>query len=71
MYKKESVTFRVNGKLKEILQAIAKDQRRSLSNQFNIALEEWVRMKNELHPQFIKDIKKSLKSGRPEPIWKG
>ena len=51
--------------------SIAKEQRRSFSNQLNVALEEWVRIKNELHPQFIKDIKEALRSGKPEPVWKG
>jgi len=69
--KKENVTFRMDHKLREILKSIAKEQRRSFSNQLNVALEEWVRIKNELHPQFIKDIKEALKSGKPEPVWKG
>ena len=46
-------------------------ERRSLSNQLNKALEEWVKMKDELHPQFIKEIKDSLKSGKLESVWKG
>jgi len=69
--KKENVTFRMDHKLREILKSIAKEQRRSFSNQLNVALEEWVRIKNELHPQFIKDIKEALRSGKPEPVWKG
>jgi len=69
--KKENVTFRMDHKLREILKSIAKKQRRSFSNQLNVALEEWVRIKNELHPQFIKDIKEALRSGKPEPVWKG
>ena len=69
--KKESVTFRIDSGLRKIFEAIAKEERRSLSNQINVVLEEWMRIKDELHPQFIKDIKESLKSGRPEPVCKG
>jgi len=69
--KKENVTFRIDPELREVLGAIAKEERRSFSNQINVALEEWARMKDELHPQFIKDIKEALKSGKPEPVWKG
>jgi len=69
--KKENVTFRIDNELKEILEAVAKEERRSFSNQLNVALEEWARIKNELHPQFIRDIKEALGSGKPEPVWKG
>lgn len=69
--KKENVTLRMGHELREILEFIAKEERRSFSNQLNVALEEWIRAKNELHPQFIKDIKEALKSGKPEPVWKG
>ncbi|MBL7130298.1 MAG: hypothetical protein ISS45_02670 [Candidatus Omnitrophica bacterium] len=69
--KKENVTFRMDLELREFLESIAKEERRSFSNQLNVALEEWIRVKNELHPQFIKDIKEALKSGKPEPVWKG
>lgn len=69
--KKENLTFRIDPGLRRFLEKVAKRERRSLSNQLNKALEEWVKMRDELHPQFIKDIKESLKSGRPEPVWKG
>lgn len=69
--KKENVTLRMDHELRKRLEFIAKEERRSFSNQLNVALEEWVRVKNELHPQFIKDIKEALKSGKPEPVWKG
>ena len=69
--KKESVTFRIDSGLKKILETVADMERRSLSNQINLALEEWTRIKGELHPQFIKDIKEALESGKPEPVWKG
>ena len=70
-HKKGNVTFRMDFELKEILEAIAEQERRSFSNQINVALEEWTRIKSELHPQFIDDIKEALKSGKPEPVWKG
>jgi len=69
--KKENVTLRMGHELRENLEFIAKEERRSFSNQLNVALEEWIRIKNELHPNFIKDIKEALKSGKPEPVWKG
>ena len=69
--KKESVTFRIDSGLKKVLETVADMERRSLSNQINLALEEWTRIKGELHPQFIKDIKEALESGKPEPVWKG
>lgn len=68
---KESVTFRIDHELRELIEIVAKEERRSFSNQLNVALEEWARMKEELHPQFIKDIKEALKSGKPQSIWKG
>ncbi len=69
--KKENVTFRIDHGLKEILETIAKEERRSFSNQISVALEEWAKIKDELHPQFIRDIKEALESGNPEPVWKG
>lgn len=69
--KKDNVTFRIDRGLKEILETAAKEERRSFSNQINVALEEWVKIKDEMHPQFIRDIKESLASGKPESVWKG
>ena len=69
--KKENVTFRIDHGLKETLEIIAKEERRSFSNQISVALEEWAKIKDELHPQFIRDIKEALESGKPEPVWKG
>jgi hypothetical protein len=68
---KENVTFRMDHKLREFLESIAKEERRSFSNQLNVALDEWIRVKDELHPHFVKDINEALKSGKPEPVWKG
>lgn len=69
--KKENVTFRIDHGLKTTLETIAKEERRSFSNQINVALEEWTKIKDELHPQFIRDIKESLESGNPGQVWKG
>ncbi len=70
-HKKENVTFRIDHELKRLLEIAAERERRSFSNQINIALEEWTKIKNELHPQFISNIKEALKSGKPESVWKG
>ena len=55
----------------QFLESVVKEERRSFSNQLNVALEEWIRVKNELHPQLIKEIKEALKSRKPQPVWKG
>ena len=68
---KESVTFRLDHRLRKILEAIAKEERRSFSNQINIAIEQWLRIRDELHPRFVNEINESLDSGNPEKIWKG
>ncbi len=68
---KETVTFRMNSMVRKSLEVIAEEERRSFSSQLNVAVEEWLRIKNEIHPHFVKDIKDALKSGRPEPAWKG
>ena len=70
-HKKENVTFRIDHELKRLLEITAEKERRSFSNQINVALEEWTKVKNELHPQFINNIKEALKSGKPESVWKG
>ena len=71
MNKKVNVTFRMEQELREVIEYIAKEERRSFSNQLNVALEEWLKIKNEIHPRFLEDIQDSLESGQPEPIWKG
>ncbi|MCK4249133.1 MAG: hypothetical protein KAV18_05540 [Candidatus Omnitrophica bacterium] len=68
---KENVTFRIDPQLKHILEITAQAERRSFSGQLNVALEEWVQIRDELHPQFVQDIKTALKSGKPESVWKG
>ncbi len=67
---KETVTFRMEPAARRSLEVIAEEERRSFSSQLNMAVEEWLRIKNEIHPHFVKDIKNALKSGRPEPAWK-
>ncbi|MFO8053514.1 MAG: hypothetical protein R6U54_06125 [Candidatus Omnitrophota bacterium] len=69
--KEKNITFRIDPVLKKLVEAIANEERRTLSNQLRVILEEWIKMKKELHPQFLKDIENSLKSGKPEPVWKG
>lgn len=69
--KEQNITFRIHPALKKLIEAIAAEERRTLSNQLRIAIEEWLKMKKELHPQFLKDIEDSLASGKPEPVWKG
>jgi len=71
MNKKVNVTFRMEQELKEVIEYIANEERRSFSNQLNVALEEWLKIKNEIHPRFLEDIRDSLESGQPEPVWKG
>lgn len=68
---KETVTFRMEPAVRKSLEVIAEEERRSFSSQLNLAVEEWLRIKNEIHPQFVKDIKDALKSGRPQAVWKG
>lgn len=68
---KETVTFRMESSVRRSLEVIAEEERRSFSSQLNLAVEEWLRIKNEIHPQFVKDIKDALKSGKPQAVWKG
>jgi len=69
--KEKNITFRINTDLKKLVEVIAQQERRTLSSQLRVILEEWINMKKELHPQFLKAIKESVKSGKPEPVWKG
>lgn len=68
---KQSVTFRIASDLRRSLETIAQQERRSFSNQINVVIEEWLRIRSQIHPQFKADIKEALKSGKPEPVWKG
>ena len=68
---KENVTFRIHPQLRKILEMVAEEERRSFSSQLNVALEEWVQIREELHPRFVQDIKEALGSGKAGPVWKG
>ncbi len=68
---KETVTFRIEPKIRKCLEVIAEEEKRSFSNQLSVAIEEWLCIKTEIHPHFIKDIKDAIKSGKPEQVWKG
>jgi len=69
--KENNITFRINPGLKKLIETIAQEERRTLSSQLRVILEEWIKIKKELHPQFLKDIEESVKSGKPESVWKG
>jgi len=57
---KRSVTLTLNEELRQKMESIAKAERRSLSSMVEVALEDWLKMREELHPQFIADIKEVL-----------
>jgi predicted transcriptional regulator len=57
---KRSVTLTLDEELRQKMESIAKAERRSLSSMVEVALEDWLRMREELHPQFIADIKEAL-----------
>jgi hypothetical protein len=71
---KESLTLRIDSELREIFTTLARDEERSLNRQIEMALREWVKMKEQLHPTFVADIKEAIsgiKAGEKEPVWKG
>jgi len=49
---KESITLRIDSELREIFATIARDEERSLNRQIEMALREWVKIKEQLHPTF-------------------
>ncbi|MFQ6033359.1 MAG: DUF6364 family protein [Candidatus Bipolaricaulia bacterium] len=57
---KRSVTLTLDEDLRQKIEKMAKAERRSLSSMVEVALEDWLRMREELHPQFIADIKEAL-----------
>lgn len=69
--KDQNITFRIHPSLKKVIEAIAAEERRTVSSQLRIALEEWLKMKEELHPNFLQDIEDARTSGKPVPVWKG
>jgi len=48
--------------LREELEKIAKAERRTTSNVIQLAIEDFVRQYNELHPQFRADILEALEA---------
>ena len=56
-----TISARVPAKLQEQVAEIAKVERRKISNVVVLALEEFVREYNELHPQFREDILEGLR----------
>ena len=70
---KESLTIRIDSELREIFATIARDEERSLNRQIEMVLREWIKMKEQLHPTFVADIKEAiagLRAGEKEPVWK-
>ncbi len=55
-----SVSAKVPQKLREQLETIAKAERRTTSNVIQLAIEDYVRQYNEIHPQFRADILEAL-----------
>lgn len=69
-----TVSAKVPQKLREEIEAIAKAERRTISNMIQLAIEDFVRQYNELHPQFRADILEALdavKRGEVEPYEYG
>jgi|GEM_PF-502478 len=55
-----TVSAKVPQKLREQLEEIAKAERRTTSNVIQLAIEDYVRQYNEIHPQFRADILEAL-----------
>ena len=71
---KKAVTLTLSKEVLRELEQIAEHQQRSLSSQIDLALQDWLHLKEELHPQFAADIKEAqtgVKRGQVEPAWKG
>jgi predicted transcriptional regulator len=69
-----TVSAKVPQKLREQLEEIAKAERRTTSNVIQLAIEDFVRQYNEIHPQFRADILEALeavKRGDVEPYEYG
>jgi predicted DNA-binding protein len=65
-----TVSAKVPQELRERLEEIAKLERRTTSNVVQLAIENFVRTYEELHPQFRADILEALeqvKAGNVEP----
>jgi hypothetical protein len=71
---KKNLTLRIDRELRSIFATIARDEGRSLNRQIEMVLRDWVKMKEQLHPTFVADIKEAisgLRGGEKEPVWKG
>jgi predicted transcriptional regulator len=65
-----TVSAKVPQELRDKLEEIAKAERRTTSNVVQLAIEDYVRQYDELHPQFRADILEALeqvKAGKVEP----
>jgi predicted transcriptional regulator len=65
-----TVSAKVPQELRDKLEEIAKAERRTTSNVVQLAIEDYVRQYNALHPQFRADILEALeqvKAGKVEP----
>lgn len=74
MAKRVSLTLSLPKSLRERLEEAAKEERRSLNNLAQIALDDWLAQRELLHPQFVSDIREALsgvEAGQVEPVWKG
>ncbi|HED04841.1 MAG TPA: hypothetical protein ENI60_08830 [Candidatus Fraserbacteria bacterium] len=73
MAKRVSLTLSLPKSLRERLEEAAKEERRSLNNLAQIALDDWLAQRELLHPQFVADIREALagtQAGQVEPVWK-
>ncbi len=69
-----TVSAKVPQELRERLEEIAKLERRTTSNVVQLAIEDFVRTYEELHPQFRADILEALEGvrrGEVEPYKRG
>ncbi len=57
---KRSVTLTLSEELRQKMEILAKMERRSLSSMVEVALEDWLKVREELHPRFVSDIKEAL-----------
>ena len=69
-----TVSAKVPQELRDKLEEIAKAERRTTSNVVQLAIEDYVRQYDELHPQFRADILEALEGvarGEVEPYERG
>jgi predicted transcriptional regulator len=69
-----TVSAKVPQELRDKLEEIAKAERRTTSNVVQLAIEDYVRQYDELHPQFRADILEALAGvarGEVEPYERG